>query len=107
MMLAAQSTSDPRLECIPPPAPTSTDPNPRPVFRPPYPIDEESFVDACDRLVSVEDAASQLGESNRENRSRDRDRPKGESGGGGVDGDGKAVLTDLLLRSLACFASFR
>ena len=81
-------------------------------------------MDACKRLSSVEDSAGlSRGEGNSdnrsrsrdrdppdgdsENRSRDRDRSGAERGGGeGFHGD-KAVLTDLLMRSLGCLASFR
>lgn len=108
-MFAAQATSDPRLERIAPPAPTPSNPNPAPVLRPPYSIDEGSFVDACNWLVSIQDAAKQCGRNDNENRPRGgRDRRDGKSGGGGgSDSDDKAVLKDLLLRSLTCLASFR
>lgn len=89
-----QATSNPRLKAVPTMPRTPANPNPRPTFGPPYSIDEDSFVDACKRLSSIEES---LGSDHR----------VGFAGGKSDDSLADSALTELMVRSLACLASFR
>lgn len=98
MMISVQATPSPSLQPVPT---THLSNHGRGAdLGPPYAVDEESFLDACRRLTSMEEAVIGGGGGS------------GGSGGGrgGAAGSGAvadAGLNELLMRSLGCLASFR
>lgn len=104
-MFLMQGTSEPRLEPVQLTPPTRANPNSRPTMRPPYPVDEASFVDTCKRFLSIEDSLRATGGRHSVDLRGSRHGLDAANAGGHVAADRE--LTELLTRSLRCLSSFR